>query len=144
MRQCGLTAEKRTVEHALQDGAPTFERKLGEGRFVAQRGVVHEDVEPPETGDGFRDQARNIGRLAHIGEDRGRLATRDSISATTAAASAADDFALTTTAAPACANVSAISRPMLRAAPVTSATDLQVPLPYQMRSPQENGRHLHD
>jgi len=24
MRQCGLTAEKRTVEHALQDGAATF------------------------------------------------------------------------------------------------------------------------
>src|SRR5260221_14105157 len=60
-----------------------------------------------------------------------------SISVTTARASSAEDFAFTTTAAPASASASAMARPMLRLAPVTSATRPSSSLACVMSSPPE-------
>ena len=71
----------------------------------------------------LREQAlhlRGIGHVGEHGERRGRRRSR--ISSATPSTSARDERAFTTTAAPSSASASAIARPMLRAAPVTSAT----------------------
>src|SRR5450631_3501575 len=60
-----------------------------------------------------------------------------SIVFTTSRASSCDDLAFTTTAAPASASASAIARPMLRLAPVTSATRPASSLPAFMFSSPE-------
>src|SRR5471030_3238921 len=65
-----------------------------------------------------------------------------SIAFTTSRASSRDDLAFTTTAAPAPASESAMARPMLRLAPVTSATRPPSSLPAFMPSPPE-WREIH-
>jgi hypothetical protein len=63
-----VAAQESAVEHNRHDRAPLGIVQIGEVHRPANGSAIDQDVEPAEMRDTCIDQARNIGRVGHIGK----------------------------------------------------------------------------
>ncbi len=121
-RQRGLHAMERTVDAHRLRLAPIGVGQIGERDFTANCGVVDDDVELAEPLGDRVDHRIDALRCVMSAGTSNASPPRAAISSTTAWPSSRLARTFTATLAPAPARPSAIARPMLRPAPVTSAT----------------------
>jgi hypothetical protein len=114
--------QEGAIEDHAQHAVPIGQSHLAERLFRPAGGIVDQDVEAPKARDGGGDQALDGGLIADIGQDRQRLATERGDLASNGIDRALIAPAIDPTAAPAAASTKAMARPILRPAPVTSAT----------------------